>query len=82
MMRPTLVVAALFRTIDALKVFDVIYVMTEGGPGFASETLNLYVFQSSFKYLHLGYASALIVVFFSLVMGCSLLLLRVRRATW
>jgi multiple sugar transport system permease protein len=82
LMRPTLMVAALFRTIDALKVFDVIYVMTEGGPGFASETLNVYVFQSSFKYLHLGYASALIVVFFSLVLGASLLLLRVRRASW
>jgi multiple sugar transport system permease protein len=82
LMRSTLVVAALFRAIDALKVFDIVYVMTEGGPGFASETLNLYVFQTSFKYLHLGYASALIVVFFSLVLGTSLLLLRVRRVAW
>jgi multiple sugar transport system permease protein len=82
LMRSTIVVAALFRTIDALKVFDIVYVMTEGGPGFASETLNLYVFQTSFKYLHLGYASALIVVFFSLVLGASLLLLRVRRSPW
>jgi multiple sugar transport system permease protein len=82
LMRSTIVVAALFRTIDALKVFDIVYVMTEGGPGFASETLNLYVFQTSFKYLHLGYASALIVVFFSMVLGASLLLLRVRRSAW
>lgn len=82
LMRSTLVVAALFRAIDALKVFDIVYVMTEGGPGFASETLNLYVFQTSFKYLHLGYASALIVVFFSLVLGTSLLLLRVRKSAW
>ena len=80
LMRSTIVVAALFRTIDALKIFDVVYVMTEGGPGFASETLNLYVFQTSFKYLHLGYASALIVIFFSIVLGASLLLLRVRRS--
>lgn len=82
LMRSTLVVAALFRTIDALKVFDIVYVMTEGGPGFASETLNLYVFQVSFKYLNLGYASALIVIFFSLILGASLLLLKVRRAQW
>lgn len=82
LMRSTLVVAALFRTIDALKVFDIVYVMTEGGPGFASETLNLYVFQTSFKYLHLGYASALIVIFFSLILGASLLLLKVRRVQW
>ena len=79
LMRSTLVVAALFRTIDALKVFDIVYVMTEGGPGFASETLNLYVFQTSFKYLNLGYASALIVVFFTLILGSSLLLIRVRK---
>src|SRR5262249_3527055 len=82
LMRSTIVVAALFRTIDGLKVFDIVYVMTEGGPGFASETLNLYVFQTSFKYLHLGYASALIVMFFSLVLGTILLLLRVRRSAW
>jgi multiple sugar transport system permease protein len=82
LMRSTLVVAALFRTIDALKVFDIIYVMTEGGPGFASETLNLYVFQTSFKYLNLGYASALIVIFFTLILGASLLLLRVRKVRW
>lgn len=82
LLRSTLVVGALFRTIDALKVFDIVYVMTEGGPGFASETLNLYVFQTSFKYLHLGYASALIVIFFSLILGASLLLLKVRRVPW
>lgn len=82
LLRATLVVAALFRTIDALKVFDIVYVMTEGGPGFASETLNLYVFQTSFKYLNLGYASALIVVFFALIAGASLLLIRVRRSAW
>ena len=82
LLRATLVVAALFRTIDALKVFDIVYVMTEGGPGFASETLNLYVFQTSFKYLNLGYASALIVVFFALIAAASLLLIRVRRAVW
>jgi len=81
LLRSTIVVAALFRTIDALKIFDIVYVMTEGGPGFASETLNLYVFQTSFKYLHLGYASALIVIFFSIVLGASLLLLRVRRGS-
>ncbi len=88
MMSPTIgvlnyvlqVVAALFRTIDALKVFDIVYVMTEGGPGFASETLNLYVFQTSFKYLNLGYASALIVVFFTLILGASMLLIQVRRS--
>jgi multiple sugar transport system permease protein len=80
LLRPTLVVALLFRAIDALKTFDVIYVMTQGGPGHASETLNLYAFLHAFKYFQMGYASAVLVVFFALVLGVSLMLIRVRRA--
>lgn len=80
LLRPTLVVAMLFRAIDALKTFDVIYVMTQGGPGHASETINLYVFLQAFKYFQMGYASAIIVVFFALVLGVSLMLIGVRRA--
>jgi multiple sugar transport system permease protein len=82
LMRSTIVVTVIFRLIDALKIFDIVYVMTEGGPGFSSETLNLYVFQTSFKYLHLGYASALIVIFFALVLSATLLLLPMRRVQW
>ena len=42
LLRPTLVVAILFRAIDALKTFDIIFVMTQGGPANASETINSY----------------------------------------
>jgi multiple sugar transport system permease protein len=80
LLRPTLVVAVLFRAIDALKTFDIIEVITQGGPAFASETLNLYIFSNAFQYYHLGYASAVLVFFFMLVMGVSLVLLQVRRA--
>lgn len=80
LLRPTIVVAVLFRAIDALKTFDVIEVITQGGPAFASETLNLYIFSNAFNYYHLGFASAVLVFFFLLVMGTSLLLLQVRRA--
>ena len=82
LLRATLVVAALFRTIDALKVFDIVYVMTEGGPGFASETLNVYTFQVGLFYFHIGYASSLLVILFALVLGVSLLLIKVRRSAW
>ena len=80
MLRPTIVVAVLFRAIDALKTFDIIQVITQGGADFSSETLNIYAFQNAFNYYHLGYASAILVFFFMLVMGVSILLLRVRRA--
>jgi multiple sugar transport system permease protein len=79
LLRPYIVVAALFRGIDALKTFDTIFVITRGGPAFASETLNLYIYSSAFEYLHMGYSSAMLVVFFIIVLAMSLLLIRVRK---
>jgi len=77
-LRPILVVAMLFRVIDSLKTFDLIYVMTQGGPGRASETLNLFGFHLAFHYFNMGYASAFLVVFLALVLGASLILIAVR----
>jgi multiple sugar transport system permease protein len=82
LLRPTLAVAAMFRTIDGLKNFDVIYVITQGGPGTSSETLNVYIYQTGFNYLHLGYSSALIMVLLALVFGSSLVLSGVRERSW
>ncbi len=82
LLRPVIVVAVLFRSIDAIKTFDIIYVMTQGGPAFASETLNIYIFQTGFNYFHLGYASSLLIVLFIIVMSVSVLLIRFRRVDW
>jgi len=82
LLRPTIMVALLFRAIDCLKTFDIIYVMTAGGPGFASETLNVYTFQVGLFYFHIGYASSLLVILFALVLGVSLVLIKVRRGSW
>ncbi|MEW6578543.1 MAG: sugar ABC transporter permease [Chloroflexota bacterium] len=79
LLRPTIMVALLFRSIDCLKTFDIIYGTTQGGPGFASETLNLYIYKTSFDYFRLGYAAAALVVFFTIVLGVSLLLIVLRR---
>ena len=49
LMRPTIVTAALFRLIDSLKTFDIIFVMTQGGPGGASDTINIYLFNTAFS---------------------------------
>jgi multiple sugar transport system permease protein len=80
MLRPVLMVALMFRSIDALKTFDIIYVITRGGPAYASETLNIYGFAQGFLYFNMGYASALLVLYFFLVMGTSLLFIRLRRS--
>jgi multiple sugar transport system permease protein len=79
LLRPYIVVAALFRGIDAMKSFDSLYVITGGGPDHASETLNLYIYNNAFEYLHISYASAMVVVFFFIVLALSLILIALRR---
>jgi multiple sugar transport system permease protein len=59
---PVLAVAALFRTIDALRVFDAIFVLTGGGPANGTETLSIYAYRVLFQMLDFGYGSALAVV--------------------
>jgi multiple sugar transport system permease protein len=83
MVWPFVVVAGVIRTIDALKSFDVIYVITQGGPGTASQTINIYLYNEAFAYYHIGYASAVVLVFFVLILAVSLVLLAVRqRSKW
>ena len=81
LLRPTLVVAILFRSIDALKTFDIIFVMTQGGPANSSETINILLFNQAFSYFNMGYAASMAVALFALVMGASLVLIKVRRST-
>ena len=82
LLRPTIIVAILFRSIDALKTFDIIFVMTQGGPANASETLNILLFNQAFSYFNMGYASSMAVALFAIVMGASLILMKVRRGGW
>ncbi|MEF3306123.1 carbohydrate ABC transporter permease [Paenibacillus sp. GYB003] len=79
LLRPTILVAAMLRLIDVLKTFDIIYATTQGGPNFASETLNLYGYVLGFQYFKLGAASSLLVLFFLLVMGLTLFMIWMRK---
>lgn len=74
MLRPTIGVAVILRAIDALKTFDIIYSMTQGGPNYATETLNLYGYTLGFSYFKMGAASSLLMVFFAIVMGAVIFL--------
>jgi multiple sugar transport system permease protein len=78
---PFMMVAAIIRTIDAVKSFDIIYAITQGGPGTASETINLYLYSVAFAYYDVGYGSAIAVVFFVLIVALSMLLLHLRKRT-
>jgi multiple sugar transport system permease protein len=80
---PFLMIATIIRTIDALKSFDIIYAITQGGPGTASETINLYLYSTAFSYYDIGYGSAIAVVFFILIIALSLILIYMRqRSSW
>jgi multiple sugar transport system permease protein len=58
-LRPLIVFVLAIRTMDALRFFDAIYVLTAGGPGTATETLTLYTYALAFRLLEIGKASAL-----------------------
>jgi len=80
---PYLMIAIIIRTIDALKSFDIIYVISQGGPGTASETINLYLYLQAFSFLQIGHASAVVVVFFVIILALALTLLYAReRLRW
>ncbi len=79
--RGAVVVALILRAIDALKTFDIIYVITGGGPGTATETLNVYAFRSGFEFFRAGYAASLLIFLMFLVLGIAILLNIVRRRT-
>ena len=62
MLYPFIGLALLFRSIDAFKTFDIIYVLTSGGPGILTRTLNLYAFKHGIEYLSMGYAGSIAIV--------------------
>lgn len=83
MIAPFLMIGVIIRSIDAVKSFDIIYAMTQGGPGTASETINIYLYNTAFSYYDIGYASAMAVVFFVIIVALSFVLMMVRqRANW
>ncbi len=67
--------------IDALKSFDIIFAITQGGPGTASETINIYLFLQAFSFYRIGHASAVVVVFFAIIVAASLIMLWLRQKT-
>jgi len=59
MLRPVIAIAVLLRGMDLLRVFDQIFILTQGGPGFATETVTLYIYRTAFRFHNFGYAAAM-----------------------
>lgn len=83
LLMPTIVTAAILRSVDLLRFFDIIYITTQGGPGNASNTLNIYGFRKGFEFFEIGYASALMITLSTIVLGAVVLLTQARkRVAW
>ncbi|WP_319408047.1 sugar ABC transporter permease [uncultured Desulfosarcina sp.] len=78
LIRPVLIAALMLRSLDNLKEFDIIYTITQGGPGIASETLYLYSYNVGFSFFKAGYGSALMVVVFLIVLVFNVVMNRMR----
>ena len=77
-MRPTILFAAVMATIWNLQLFDSPYVMTKGGPGYASTTIVMYIYQQAFKFDRMGLAATMAIVLLVIILalaavrlGCS-----------
>lgn len=69
-------VVLLFRTMDAFKIFDKVFVLTGGGPGIATETLVYHAYRQGFSFLQVSYASAIALVAFVVVLIGSVVIIR------
>jgi multiple sugar transport system permease protein len=73
---PYLGVAIVFRAIDAFKTFDIIFVLTGGGPGVATRTLNLLAYKQGIEFLSMGYAAAIAIVMLAITIVAAQVFLR------
>jgi multiple sugar transport system permease protein len=80
LIRPAIVIVLILRTMIALSAFAAIFAATGGGPGTATEILNLYAYRTSFSEFNLGYGAALAVVLLAITLAISFLMFRLRRA--
>jgi len=71
LLKPALLLALLFRTIDALRVFDLVFVMTQGGPADATNVLQFYGYKKIFTEGFMGYGSTVSVLVFAVTLTVS-----------
>ena len=80
LIRPAIVMVIIMRMMTALSAFAAIFAATGGGPGSATEILNLYAYRTSFTELNIGYGASLAMVLMAITMAVSYLMFRLRRA--
>ncbi len=80
LLKPVIVLALLLRAMDLVRIFDQIFILTQGGPGIATETVSLYIYRTAFRFTNFGYAAAMSFVLLAATMLFSRSLMRFMRA--
>jgi multiple sugar transport system permease protein len=79
LLKPTVLLALLLRAMDLVRIFDQIFILTQGGPGTATETVSLYIYRTAFRFSNFGYAAAMSFVLLAATMFFSRGLMRLMR---
>ena len=79
LMKRVILIAIILRSVDAIRIFDKIWVLTRGGPSRATEVLSILIFKEGFLYFNLGYAAALSLFFLAIVVVLSFLFIRIAK---
>ena len=80
LLKPTILLALLLRAMDLVRIFDQVFILTQGGPGTATETASLYIYRTAFRFSNFGYAAAMSFVVLAATMLFSRVLMRRMRA--
>jgi multiple sugar transport system permease protein len=79
LLRPVILLALLLRAMDLVRIFDQIFILTQGGPGTATETVSLYIYRTAFRFSNFGYAAAMSFVLLAATMVFARVLIRIMR---
>ncbi len=79
LLMPVIVISLLIRSIETFKIFDPVYILTRGGPGAATETISMFMYNGAFVYFRIGYVAAAALLVLVLVISLCLPLTRVIR---
>ena len=80
LMRPVIIVTLLIRLIFAVKTYDLIYIMTRGGPGVSTDLVSYFIYRTAFVSLNIGEASAMSIILLAIILGLTAYLYRYMRS--
>lgn len=79
LLKPIAVVAIFLRMFDSFRIFDTVWILTQGGPGDATKTISILIFRQAFRFFNLGYSSALSLLFLFFIIAVTLVMVKLSK---